>query len=261
MQHGQHGAAPSVVEYAGGSPDVPMQQLDATPAVPPGMSSQTGAPPVAPREVGDLEAAARALDVSDVSAEKPPPIEQVQREAVRRTEPPGLSAAPTAQRTAQMNVAAHRRMGLRTQNQQDRFDNSALLGQQRPARIAGVQPPPFMQGGTMQIRQDLPPRGRGGRPPGSQPSGGGFGPVKKPRGERWGDTGRDPLMRALVDRRRQQQWEERPAHQAAIRQSISDEEKRQEAQRRRQGPYPGARRRRTECPRLAAVKTRTNASL
>ena len=50
-------------------------------------------------------------------------------------------------------------MGLRTHNQQDQFDNSALLGQQRPARIAGVQPPPFMQGGTMQIRQDLPPRG------------------------------------------------------------------------------------------------------
>ena len=244
-QHVQRGAAPSIVQYAGGTPDVPMQQLDATPAVPPGMSSQIGAPPSEARQVSDVEATARSFDEGEPLVD----IEPVEHgQAVRRPVPPGLQQDPTPRRTAQMNVAAHRRMGLRTVNQQPTFDTSALQAhQQRPARFGGITPPPFMQGGTAQIRSDVgadprpAPLGRGGGPPDRKPpAGGGFGPVRKPRGVRWGDTGRDPLMQALVKRRKQQQWEEKPAQQQAIRSSISDEEKRQEAQRRRQGPYaPG----------------------
>ena len=247
VQRGGPRPVQDVTMYMGGT-DVPMTQLHAGPTVPPGMSSVQAPPPVEPRQVGALEQAARAFDADDAPM---PDVQPVERQAIRRPvepagPPPGLGQPPSAARTAQMNVAAHRRMGLRTVNQQPRFDSAALQAaqpEQVPLRgIRGIVPPPFMRAGTAQIRQDVgaDPRGRG-RPVGPKKvETPGFGPMKKPRGVRWGDTGRDPLMRALASRQKQQQWEQEPPVQQAVQQSLTDEEKRQEAERRRQGPYgPG----------------------
>ena len=228
------GPIEDITMYAGGA-DVPMTQLDATPGVPPGMSS------VQPQAMEVDERSAMTRDEKAQFLTPPTPAPQAGPPGLA---PPGLGQPPSARRTAQMNVAAHRRMGLRTVNQQPQFDSSALRQMQSSPppilrEIRGRTPPPFMEAGTARLRPDVGADPRGPGPKKEEKPG--FGPMKKARPVRWGDTGRDPLMQRIAERHRKQQldrqWEEKPPVQQAIQQSLTDEEKRQEEDRRRRGPY------------------------
>lgn len=118
--------------YAGGGPEVPMTRLDAGPAVPAGMTAQPEQEAMTRDEKGTFLRHAQGPPVPGPKREEPSGFGP---DRPSRRDPAGpYSGLPAigAPRTARQNVSAHRQMGLRTVNQQPRFDNSALLAAQAP---------------------------------------------------------------------------------------------------------------------------------
>ena len=182
--------------------DVPMQELDASPGVPPGM--QIEPPPVPPMEgpppgmpapppglSGPYMVAAPDQAVREFKA--PPaahdPTRHVSRDRRREQvleQSKGLRAAALQARrdtgdarSAQENVAAHRRMGLRTINQQPSYKPlGPIAGINRPVDEPEIPEArrvmPGVSGGTIRIPAGTDPRQRNYDEPA-------FGPVKKPK--------------------------------------------------------------------------------